>query len=493
MDHRGKPGAAARIARGSRALAARMRQAGTDRRGTVALVFGLSATVLVTLSGGGADYARLVSRRSQLQGAVDAGALAGGNALKLAMSNSASIVGLVDQTIRAAANVTAERPIATQVSVADDKSSVFASVEEDVRLTFGRLVGIPSAKVAVKARANIVGRMRLCMLALDPLAAGAFNLEKNAQVTASGCSLYSNSVSGRSMVGGDAALARAETICSAGGFQGARANFMPTPQTDCPAIKDPLADRPVPPVGACAALPAGAGKKRVVDEVTGLVSVTGLTAKENRIENSLTLEPGTYCGGLHITKNAVVALKPGIYVIKDGPLFVDKKATMSGVDVGFYFTGNKSGLLFDKDTTISLAAPTSGVMAGLLMMEERTAGTPVDPLTAVLTGTGQDEDDGIGLIGATPPALQLTKPLRTYRIISDNARTMLGTVYLPAGRLVIDAKRPVADQSAYTVVIAQQVNLYEGPNLVLNANYDATSVPVPKGVGPVSGKLLLTQ
>ena len=83
--------------------------------------------------------------------------------------------------------------------------------------------------------------------------------------------------------------------------------------------------------------------------------------------------------------------------------------------------------------------------------------------------------------------------MRLYRIVSDNARTMLGTIYLPAGRVVIDASRPVADQSAYTVIVAQQVNLYEGPNLVLNANYAGTSVPVPKGVGPVSGKLLLTQ
>ncbi|GJE12237.1 hypothetical protein FOHLNKBM_3284 [Methylobacterium longum] len=58
---------------------------------------------------------------------------------------------------------------------------------------------------------------------------------------------------------------------------------------------------------------------------------------------------------------------------------------------------------------------------------------------------------------------------------------------------MIDSHKPVADQSAYTVVVAQQVNLYEGPNLYLNANYDATSVPVPKGVGPISGMVLMTQ
>ncbi len=43
------------------------------------------------------------------------------------------------------------------------------------------------------------------------------------------------------------------------------------------------------------------------------------------------------------------------------------------------------------------------------------------------------------------------------------------------------------------IVVAQQVNLYAGPNLYLNANYGQTSVPVPKGVGPISGKLLLSQ
>jgi len=119
--------------------------------------------------------------------------------------------------------------------------------------------------------------------------------------------------------------------------------------------------------------------------------------------------------------------------------------------------------------------------------EARSVTSPIDPVleaTDVITGLS---------ITPTPPPLGATKQMRTYRIISNNARTMLGTIYLPAGRLVIDADKPVGDQSAYTVVVAQQVNLYEGPNLYLNANYDATSVPVPKGVGPVTGRLLLTQ
>jgi hypothetical protein len=237
-------------------------------------------------------------------------------------------------------------------------------------------------------------------------------------------------------------------------------------------IEDPLKDRAAPPIGACATLPYP----------LNLLNVLAIKT----IDKDITLEPGTYCAGLHITKDAVVTLKPGIYVMKDGPLVVDKKATLTGTDVAFYFTGNNGGLVFDKKTTISLTAPTTGVMAGLLLSEDRGVILPIDPTALVDTLLGD-------IISPTPPPLAYTKPVRTYRIISDNARTMLGTIYLPAGRLVIDASRPVADQSAYTVIVAQQINLYEGPNLVLNANYGATSVPVPKGVGPVSGRLLLTQ
>ncbi|AIQ90231.1 membrane Transport [Methylobacterium phyllosphaerae] len=438
----------------------------------MALTFGLSAVVLLGLTGGGIDYARLASRRSQLQNAADAGVLAAGNYLKLAVATSAAAKSIVVDTIQAQAAPRTESPYALQVDVADDRTSVAVTVDETVKLAFGGFVGVPMVKVAVRSKARVVGKMRLCLLTLDPLADGAFELEKSAEVTAQDCSLYSNSLSPRGMVGKDNAYARAQTICTAGGFDGARANFAPPPQTSCPPIQDPLKDRAPPPIGACTAIPASANSKR---DTSG-----------NLVDQSVTLDPGTYCGGLHITKSASVALRAGTYVMKDGPLIVDKDAAMTGIDVAFYFTGNKGGLVFDKKTTVSLSAPTTGPMAGLLMMEERVVSDPVDPTQAVL-------GDVLSPIAPTPPPLAATKPMRTYRIISDNARTMLGTLYLPAGRVVIDASKPVADQSAYTVIVAQQVNLYEGPNLYLNANYDATSVPVPKGVGPLSGKLLLSQ
>jgi hypothetical protein len=456
-----------------RGIARRGRALGQDRRGGVAVIFALSSMVLMGFVGGGIDYARLVTRRSQLQNAVDVGVLTGGGTLKLAASSIASVQGVTEQAIRNNAPPSPNQSFTVTVDVAADKTSVSARVEESVKLAFGGFFGISVRTVSVQAKASVVGRMRLCMLTLDPAAPGAFNLQKNAQVTANGCSLYSNSTNATGMVGGDNSMARADTICSAGGYLGVRANFAPPPQSGCPVIADPLKGRANPSVGGCASLPFP----------FNLLPLT----KIQTVDKNVTLDPGTYCYGLQIKKDAVVTMRPGIYVFKDGPLIVKDSATLSGEGVGFYFAGDKAGLLFDKNTTVSLTAPTTGEMAGLLMAEQTTVANPIDPALGLV-------DDATGLLlPPTPPPLGQSKPMRIYRIISNNARIMLGTIYLPAGRLVVDANKPVADQSAYTVVVAQQVNLYEGPNLYLNANYDATSVPVPKGVGPINGKMLMTR
>ncbi|WP_342150401.1 pilus assembly protein TadG-related protein [Methylorubrum sp. SB2] len=447
-------------------------------RGSVAVIFGLSATALVGMVGGAIDYARLVSSRSNLQAAVDAGVLAGGNALKLVVSNTDSIIGLTTQTIQTEAKANPASPVAIQVTVGGDKTSVTARAQQTVKLMFGPFVGLGTMAISAQAKASVVGKMRLCMLALDPSASGAFAVQQKAQVTAYDCALYSNSSSKSGMVGRNASMARAQTICSVGGFENQSANFTPNPQTGCPVIPDPLRDRSNPQIGQCTLLASILAK---------LDALTGPSKGTNVIASNTTMNPGTYCGGLKITKKAVVTFNPGIYVFKDGPLIVDKEATLSGTDVGLFFTGNNSGLLFDKKTTVSLTAPTTGPMAGLLMSEDASVTSLFDPVGLVDTLAGDS-------IAPTPPPLVTpTQPMRIYRIISDNARTMLGTIHLPYGRLVIDSQRPVADMSAYTVVVARQINLYEGPNLYLNANYSGTSVPVPKGVGPVSGRLLLSQ
>jgi hypothetical protein len=257
-------------------------------------------------------------------------------------------------------------------------------------------------------------------------------MNKSARLTAIRCSVFSNSKDKAGIVVADSALIDAETVCSAGGIDG-KGNFARPPTTDCPPIADPLANRSPPDVGAC---------------------------QFNKMEikkDSKTLNPGVYCGGLKVTGGATVRLSPGIYIIQGGKLVVDQGASLEGDDVGLYLSGKDSSLEFGYQSTISLAAPKSGPMAGILIFDDRSGKTD------------------------------------KHRIYSDNARKLLGTIYMPNGQLYIDTKRPIADRSAYTVVVARTVEIFDGPDLTLNSDYDATDVPVPKGVGPIGSTVSLVR
>jgi hypothetical protein len=131
---------------------------------------------------------------------------------------------------------------------------------------------------------------------------------------------------------------------------------------------------------------------------------------------------------------------------------------MAGDGVGFFFTGAGAAFEFTTNSSIDLAAPESGAMAGLLMFEARDQPTNL-----------------------------------THRIESDDARRLIGTIYLSRGELRVDASSPIADQSAYTAIVARTMRLYGGPHLVLNTNYSLTPVPVPAGIRGVDQPVTLVE
>ena len=74
-----------------------------------------------------------------------------------------------------------------------------------------------------------------------------------------------------------------------------------------------------------------------------------------------------------------------------------------------------------------------------------------------------------------------------FIISADNVETLLGVIYVPQARLIVEGKSAVAKDSAWTVVVAQEIELKGSASLYINANYSASSVPVPSGVGPSGG------
>jgi hypothetical protein len=422
-----------------------------DQRGGLMVLAGLTVPVVVLAGAATVEYGNVVLRRTQLQNAADNAAMTAARELTLANSDN-YVISLAKQAAMAQAGAT--DPSVTRVSaeIQNKRSWVKVDIVETVKSVMGRVLTLPSSEIGVSATGQIVGTTRLCMLGLDEKAAGTANFHKNAMLTATGCSVYSNSNKPDGMKIEDGAAVTAASICSAGGIKQGSAIINGDVTTDCPVKGDPLASRDAPPVPSSCLY-----TKLVVD---GAKTPTfGLT-------------PGRYCEGLTVTNGAQVSLASGVYVIDNGPLKVDKNGSLKGDNVGFYFMGDKGGLVFDSKSTIDLAARKDAPMEGLLLFEARAVNAPVEPLPDIK--------------GPAPPPPPNSPPMRTYRIISDNARNLLGTIYLPAGRLIIDAKNPVADRSAYTIIVAKQVELFDGPNLYLNTNYSATDVPVPGGVGPTT-------
>ena len=283
----------------------------------------------------------------------------------------------------------------------------------------------------VTARALSYGQLRLCVLGLHANKSDTIKADNGATITAPQCAIQSNSSDASGMISKNGSALVSSFTCTSGGYDGS--GFSPTPEVDCPILEDPLASRQPP------------GK-------------TGCDFLDFKLDKGPhTITPGHYCGGLTIKNNAEVSAEPGIYIISGGKLEVGNNASLRGDYVSFYFEDDAATIAFKDKAIIELGAPKEGPMAGILFYENPAA------------------TEG-----------------RTFEISSDAARKLLGTIYLPKGVFKTGGKGKVADASAYTIIVANRIDL-DGANLTINTDYSASDVPVPSGIGPNSGMVRLNR
>jgi Flp pilus assembly protein TadG len=406
--------------------------------GSVAMVFGIAAPALIGVAGIAVDYARFNSTRADLQGLADGAAVAAVQSMAVANMTSGATAATVDSYVKSNAEGIAWQKgdkqivVSTKVDSANNAVEVQLSKEWKPMLAHV-LIGEVKTPVVVGSTAKMVGSGKACVIGLNETATKTLHMDDSSRVTGQGCGIFSNSASNNAIMVDKGAQVTAQIICSAGGaLVKKKGNVSPDVTEDCPAMEDPLGSRPAPAVGTC-------------DFTNHTLSLPSLYK----------LKPGVYCGGLTINTAAVVELDEGTYVIKDGPLVVSDAAIVKGVDVGFYLTGSNARFEFGPLSTISFEAPKTGPMAGLLFFEDR------------------------------------SNSATTHIIKSNNARNLLGTVYLPKSKLELSSNAIVATDSAYTALVVNTLLVREGPNVVLNSDYDATDVPVPPGL--IGGKVILTQ
>ncbi|MEQ8300423.1 MAG: pilus assembly protein [Hyphomonas sp.] len=414
--------------------------------GNIVVPAALASVVMIAAGGGAVDMMSVTSQKSALKSLADNAALSAVREMTIVSDDPERIAAVAIayvESSRDGANVS------VQPKVDMKERTVTVALTSEPRTYFpGPFSNMKAISESSTAKLAGTGG-NVCMIGLSPTAISTLRMRSKAQITAETCALYSNSTSVSSMSVSTTAQVSADFICVAGGYQGKESKNTKRVVEDCPQIEDPLASRPVPEIGAC-------------------------DFRNTKVKKKAILDPGVYCGGLTVD-GGTAELQPGVYIIKGGRFLVTNGGTLRGEDVGFYLADDYSKIGFDYEANVDIAAPRDGIMAGLLIMS-----APYTDLIAV------------GGLNKLKPVDDVNTTLRIgdgilpadHTIRSDNARRLVGTIYLPNGKLLIDGRNPIADRSEYTVIVADTFELRDGPNLVLRTDYKLSKVPVPEGVGP---------
>jgi hypothetical protein len=396
---------------------------GKDTNGGVAIMFAIIIPLLLLGVGGALDFWRISGERERLQELADAAALAGAREFTLG-------AGRLDLPRKMAISAAesgfesnfpgARRDVDVKVSPADRTVHVSLQLTSEPGLVSHFIKG--STTLNAQATAVNYETANLCVLSLDPDRRERVTANESAKLSGENCSIHVNSTHASALLAEDNSLVSGVQISVSGGYRGAQANFSNQPLVDYPQKVDPLVNRSAPKTYGC-------------DET-----------KARFADYDGPISPGVYCGGLTISGASKVTFERGVYVIKDGPLIIEDDSEVVGEEVLFYLTGTDQRFFFLDKATVRLSGHENGAFAGLLIYQNR---------------QGRVESNS--------------------EIRSPNVRELVGTIYLPFGDLIVDTTSEVADESAYTAIIVDELHLRNAANLVLHSDYDATDVPLPPG------------
>ena len=330
-------------------------------------MFAVGASILIGAVGVAVDVGLWEAAHRHLQDAADSAAIsavvgyeAGVNVTTQAEALTASynfVNGVAGTT------VTANRPPLSGSQVGNSSAVEVIVSQPQARffsLIFGRQPVIESVRAVAMQTSSA------CILALDKTAVDAVSTQGSPIVNANGCSIYSDSNSSSSVNAGGSASLSALQIGAVGGFSG---------QSDMTATKGFYHGGILPDPYAYVTPP----------------SFSGCNQNNFTTQQTVTLSPGVYCGGMKLTASANVTLSPGIYYIDGGPLSVSGSAALSGSGVTLVFvncpTNGQPCANINGGATINLTAPSSGPTAGIALFGDRNM--PVGTAFSLTGGANQ--------------------------------------------------------------------------------------------------------
>jgi Flp pilus assembly protein TadG len=443
-----------------------------NRSGATAMIFAIALPIMATLVGGSIDYASIASQQADLQSIADASALAVTRQMTMQTLSDQQIQAVAYNFALANAETGTISGLQLQANRLQDGEGAHVEVSAKAYAPLGLLTNFADIAV-VKARATArIGNTqnKLCLLSVHETMGttrGEFKsrkfvsphktgiiLDVESRITAPGCVIHTNFKNSEAFVIEKNALVTANLLCAVGGITNNGGSVNSKFLSDCPKVENPMESRAFPIFSS-----GWEGGERDCDEskYKNIVLTSG----------SHTLNPGNYCGDILISGTARVKLQPGAYALQ-GVLRVEGDAELVGERVGLYLwggagsTSRPASFHFTDNAFIDLSAPETGPMAGVLIWEG------VNNAIADMKKSGGDHN--------------------FHRISSARAKRLNGTIYLPGGRLLINAPVTIAEESDFTVLLVSRLDLQRGPNLVLNSDYARSRVPVPKGLGPIGAK-----
>ncbi|HUY27462.1 MAG TPA: pilus assembly protein TadG-related protein [Candidatus Binataceae bacterium] len=392
--------------------------------GQAVVVVTLVVVALLTFAGLAVDVGFFMNQRRTAQTAADSAAVAA--ARELQANDNAEVVAAAD--LDASKNgftngtngvtVTVNQGAAiTDPNFASKTGVVQVIVERNVPTYFLRVIGLTTVPVRASA---ISGQSNgpACVYAMDPTASGSFQVNGSVNYN-SDCGVIVNSSSGTALIVNGAGTVNTSGIGIVGAMKQSSATFNPTPVTGISHVADPLAYLQFPSVGSC--------------------TYTNYSYKSG---GTVTLNPGTYCGGITVKKSSNVILNPGNYIIDGGGITVDGTSTLNGNGVTLFLTGGPGepygGVTIDGSSSESLTAPTTGPYAGILFFQDR-----------AITGTTA-ANNGNTFNGSSTQVYQ-------------------GALYFPTTALTYNG----AASAQYTILVADSIGI--NGSATIGANY--TSLP----------------
>lgn len=312
-----------------------------DVGGNVAL---LAAILMLPAVGGAAvavDYARQSRAHSDLQNVLDAAALAG------AQGDPSTWVAKANAHFDAAIRNSEVRDVARSFEV--QGQTLKGTAEAHVAASFAAVFSLTRLDVRVETEVTRAADGKACIILLDPAARQSFLVNSGADIVGRECEIHVHSTAVPAAIVNAGTTLDVRKVCIKG-REIIKNSQDPMPiELGCEPAPDPHVGRlPQPPVGACT------NTRQVYDPPSNGIHVMPANS--------------VWCDVI-FNGSPTIEFQPGLHVVK-GRMIVNANSRIRGNGVTFYFPDVDSEIRANGGIEATLAAPTSGPYAGILMYEK---------------------------------------------------------------------------------------------------------------------------